>query len=75
MTAQEIYDDYVVNFYEPGPWSIPYTVNNGDGTYSDDVYSFDTKDEAIVVPELQAIMDLPNFYCWPFDMLLMQAIL
>lgn len=75
MTAQEIYDQYVINFQEPGPWVIPYTVTNADGTYSDDAYNFDTKDEAVVVPGLQAVMDLPNFYCWPFDLEAMQAIL
>jgi hypothetical protein len=66
MTAQQIYNKYVVNFNPPAPWTIPYTVFVED-YYVDEAYVFYEKDEAIVVPELQAIMDLPNFYCWPFD--------
>lgn len=72
MTAQQIYDKYVVNFNPPAPWTIPYTVSVED-YYVDQAYTFYEKDEAIVVPELQAIMDLPNFYCWPFDGLKMMA--
>lgn len=66
MTAQQIYDKYVLRFVPPSPWTIPYTVTEDD-QYVDKAYTFLVKDEAIVVPELQAIMDLTNFYCWPFD--------
>ena len=72
MTAQQIYNKYVVNFNPPGPWTIPYTVSV-EGYYVDQTYVFSVKDEAIVVPELQAIMDLPNFYCWSFDNLPLTA--
>lgn len=72
MTAQQIYDKYVVNFNPPAPWTIPYTVII-DNEYVDQAYTFSEKNELVVVPELQAIMDLPNFYCWPFDNLPLTA--
>jgi len=72
MTAQQIYDKYVVNFNPPAPWTIPYTVAVS-GSLVDQAYVFSSKDELEVVPNLQAIMDLPNFYCWPFDGLSMMS--
>jgi hypothetical protein len=66
MTAQQIYDKYVVNFQDPPPWTIPYTVIEN-LTLVDKKYTFSVKDSTIVVPILQGIMDLPNFYSWPFD--------
>jgi hypothetical protein len=43
MTAQQIYNKYVVNFNPPGPWTIPYTVSVED-YYVDQAYTFSEKD-------------------------------
>ena len=56
MTAEQIYNKYVVNFQDPPPWTLV-----------DKVYTFSVKDSTVVIPVLQSIMDLPNFYCWPFS--------
>jgi hypothetical protein len=66
MTAEQIYNKYVVNFQDPPPWTIPYTVTEN-STLVDKAYTFSVKDSTVLIPVLQSIMDLPNFYCWPFS--------
>jgi len=66
MTAEQIYNKYVVNFQDPPPWIIPYTVIEN-STLVDKKYTFNVKDSTVVIPALQLIMDLPNFYSWPFS--------
>jgi len=63
----EIYDTEIVNWPVQDEYIIPFTILT-DGEYRPMEYVFyDKSNRADVIEGLQDVLDVPTFYCWPFD--------
>lgn len=75
MTAAEIYDNHVVKWIPAPEYVVPFIILTNEGEYRGMEYIFyDKWDRDGVIEGLQDVMDVPTFYCWPFDEEKMQAI-
>lgn len=63
----EIYDTEIVHWQESDQYVVPFTIlTNGEYRAMEYVF-YDKSDRADVIAGLQDVLDVPTFYCWPFD--------